>query len=316
MSQDNHIASNAVEQMIFEMFKTQQRQHRWWRMRFIISSLFILLMGFSFIIKPACVFKNQPSINTSSPIHPHIGLIHLKGPIGEGNFFSTKNTSDRIIHNLRLAFSNPKLTAVILRVNSPGGSGVQAAHIYDEIQYLRKTHPTIPILAVCDDLCTSAAYWAASACNKIYASPASLVGSIGVISEGMGYVKQLDKGGIERRVFKSGQNKDFLDPYSPLNPEHVRIMEGLLSDGHQQFIEAVKIGRGKRLKSVDQNKTLLFSGRMWTGRQALTLGLIDGLGSMHAVARDRLKITNIVDYTTQPHFLHQLTGLMSTTPGA
>jgi protease-4 len=315
VSSENHSTSPAVEQMILEMFKAQQTQQRWWRIRFIVSMLLITFISLSFFIKPTRLFRPQPAVKINSPMHPHIGLIRVMGGIYEGYLFSSRNSADQIIRSLRLAYSNPNLTAIILRINSPGGSGVQAAQVYEEIQYLRKTHPKIPVLAVCDDVCASAAYWVAVGCNQIYANPVSLVGSIGTISEGMGYVKQLDKGGIERRLFKAGKNKDFLDPYSPLNPEHVRIMEGILSDGHKEFIKAVKLGRGSRLKHLDKNADMLFSGQIWTGRQALGLGLIDGLGSIHTVTRDVLKMANIVDYTIQPHFLHQLTSVINTTTG-
>lgn len=314
VSQDNHSVSPAAEHIIFEIFKTQQRQHRWWRVRFIISTVFILLMGFAFTVKSVRSFRSASAIQENSPVHPHIGLINMKGLLHEGHLFSSKSSADHVVYSLRAAFANPKIVAVILRVNSRGGSGVQAAQIYDEIQYLRQKHPKVPIIAVCDDWCTSGAYWVVSACNQIYANPVSIVGSIGVLSEGMGYVKQLANGGIERRVFKAGRNKDFLDPYRPLNPEHVRIMKSLLSDSHQQFIKAVKVGRGKQLKQFNKNEDVLFSGQPWTGNQALSLGLIDGFGSVYSVTRDQFNMTNLVDYTVQPHFLHQLTSIVSSLP--
>lgn len=295
-------SQHSMESMVYKIFRNQQRQKWWGRIKLGITALAIIMVSAGIFIQSNRSFNRHVlSIAEGTPSKPHIALIDVKGIINDISEVSSQlSTSDSIIRSLRKAYKNPKLAAIILRINSPGGSGVQSAQIYEEIRYQKKRHAHIPIIAVCESTCASAAYYIASACDSIYANPSSIVGSIGVILPGIGFVDSLKKIGAERRLFTSGKNKALLDPLSPLKPEHVKIVETILLDMHQQFIDAVKAGRGDRLKDLEKNEATLFSGQFWTGRQALPLGLIDGFGSLHSVTRDILKLTNIVDYTLKP----------------
>ena len=181
----------------------------------------------------------------------------------------------------------------MLRINSPGGSPVQSGIIYDEIRRLRALHPDTPMYAVVEDICASGGYYIASAADKIYVDKASLVGSIGVLMDNFGFVDAMHKLGVERRVFTSGDNKAFLDPFSPLEPRQVEHAKALLGEIHQQFIEVVRKGRGKRLADSPD----VFSGLIWTGAKSIELGLTDGFGSLDYVAREVIKAEQIVDYT-------------------
>jgi protease-4 len=183
-----------------------------------------------------------------------------------------------------------------LRINSPGGSPVQSGYVFDEIKRLREIHAEKPLYAVISDIGASGAYYIAAAADQIYADKASLVGSIGVVASGFGFVDTLEKLGVERRLYTSGNHKGFLDPFSEEKPEEVEFWKGVLSSTHEQFISKVKEGRGDRLKI---NETT-FSGLIWNGEQALEMGLIDGLGSAGFVARDIVGAEEIVDFTPQP----------------
>ena len=194
---------------------------------------------------------------------------------------------------LRDAFEDTNTRGVILRINSPGGSPVQSGYVYDEIMRLKGLYPNVKVYAVISDIGASGAYYIAAAADEIYADKASLVGSIGVISSSFGFVDALDKLGVERRVFTSGENKAFLDPFSPLKKTDKAFWQNVLSVTHKQFIAQVKKGRGDRLKSTSK----VFSGLIWTGEQALEMGLVDGLGSTGFVAREVIGEENIVDFT-------------------
>lgn len=204
-------------------------------------------------------------------------------------------TADDVIPALKDAFRESNAKAVLLRINSPGGTPVQAGTLYKEIRRLREKHPEKKVYAVITDIGASGAYYVAAAADEIYADPSSLIGSIGVISDGFGFVDAMSKVGVERRVITAGKNKGFMDPFSPLNPEHKAFMEEVLRNVHQQFVGAVKQGRGARLKDDPE----LFSGLVWSGEQALSLGLIDGFGSPGSVARDVIRQSRMVDYSTE-----------------
>jgi protease-4 len=220
-------------------------------------------------------------------------------------------SADLIVTGLRNAFDADGVKAVILRINSPGGSPVQSGYVYDEIMRLRELNPDIPVYAVISDLGASGAYYIAAAASEIYADKASLVGSIGVVGSGFGFVDAMEKLGVERRQFTAGEHKAFLDPFTPLNKEEKAFWEGVLSTTHEQFITQVKKGRGDRL--ADDAK--LFSGLVWTGEQALSLGLIDGLGSSSYVARELVGAEKIVDFTPQPTPLEALVGRFGASMG-
>jgi protease-4 len=228
----------------------------------------------------------------------HTAVVDVSGPIMNGE----KASADTIITALRNAFKAEHSQAVILRINSPGGSPVQSGYVYDEIKRLRGLYPQKKLYAVITDIGASGAYYMAAAADEIYADKASLVGSIGVISSGFGFVELIDKIGIERRTFTAGENKAFLDPFSPLKQEDKSFWQTVLATTHQQFINQVRAGRGERLKGGDE----LFSGLVWTGEQALELGLIDGLGSTSMVAREIVGVEKMVDYTARPQPLERI----------
>ena len=194
------------------------------------------------------------------------------------------------------------MKGVILRINSPGGSPVQAGIINDEIQRLRKLHPNIPMYAVVEDVCASGGYYIAVAADKIYVDKASIVGSIGVRMDSFGFTGTMEKLGVERRVLTAGDNKDFLDPFLPLQEKDVTHAKTLLEEIHKQFIDVVKKGRGTRLKDSPE----LFSGLFWVGSKSVELGLADGLGSVDFVARDVIKAEEIVDFTRKENVAERL----------
>jgi protease-4 len=233
----------------------------------------------------------------------HTALVELKGVISDTGDAS----ADNVVGALRDAFADKHTRGVILRINSPGGSPVQAGYINDEIHRLRKQYPKIPLYAVVTDICASGGYYVAVAADKIYADKASIVGSIGVRMSGLstfGFVDAMKKLGIERRMLAAGTDKAMLDPFSPLKENEVKHVTTLLENIRQQFIDVVKEGRGKRLKGDDQT---LFNGFYWTGQEALSLGLVDGLANSSTVAREVIGAEKIVDYTRRPSPLERLT---------
>jgi len=202
-------------------------------------------------------------------------------------------SADNIVGALRRAFEEENSVAVIMRINSPGGSPVQSGYVYDEMQRLREKHPDKKLYAVISDVGASGAYYMAAAADEIYADKASLVGSIGVVAGGFGFTGAMDKLGVDRRLYTAGENKAFLDPFSPEKEQDVEFWQDVLETTHRQFIESVREGRGDRLADNEQ----MFSGLVWSGEQALELGLIDGLGSTSHVARQIVGQEELVDYS-------------------
>ena len=228
----------------------------------------------------------------------HTALVDLRGVIG----VESRASADRMIHALNAAFKDKHTQGVVLRINSPGGSPVQSGYINDEIRRLRAKYPDIPLHAVVQDLCASGGYYVAVAADRIYVDKASLVGSIGVIISGFGFTGTMEKLGVDRRAYTSGENKDFLDPFAPENPAHRAHAERMIGEIHQQFVKVVRDGRGKRLRESPE----IFSGLVWTGERAVELGLADGFGSLDSVARDVFKAENVVDFTPEDNYLEQL----------
>ena len=220
---------------------------------------------------------------------PH--LVELRGVIAADG----QASADNITAGLQAAFKDDNTQGVILRINSPGGSPVQAGYINDEIRRLRALYPKIPMYAVVEDICASGGYYVAVAADKIYVDKASIVGSIGVVMDGFGFVGAMEKLGVERRAITAGENKRFLDPFSTLTPAHREYAEKMLGEIHQQFITVVRNGRGKRLKETPD----IFSGLIWVGEKSVELGLADALGNVESVARDVIKAEDVVDFT--PH---------------
>lgn len=229
----------------------------------------------------------------------HTALVDLQGVIA-----SDQVSADAIIASLQSAFEDKKTRGVILRINSPGGSPVHAGQIYDEIKRLRAKYPNIPLYAVVDDICASGGYYVAAGADKIFVDKASIVGSIGVLMDGFGFTKTMEKLGVERRLLTAGENKGFLDPFSPIDPKQQAYAKQMLEEIHGQFIAVVREGRGKRLKETPET----FSGLVWSGQKSIELGLADAYGTVESVARDVIKAEDIVDYTQQDSLIDRLAG--------
>src|SRR5687767_10354049 len=219
----------------------------------------------------------------------HTAMVEVSGLIAPG----TDASAERVTTALQAAFKDKNTQGVVVRINSPGGSPVQAQAIYDEMKRLRKKHPNVPLYAVVEDVCASGGYFVAAGADSLYVGKASIVGSIGVLMNGFGFTGLMEKLGVERRLITAGENKGMLDPFSPLDEKDKEHVKTLMADIHQQFIGVVKEGRGKRLKESPE----IFSGLIWTGQKSVDLGLADGFGSLESVARDVVKAEEIVDFT-------------------
>ena len=239
-----------------------------------------------FIALVAYLFGSDSASTTSST--EHTAVVELKGEIASG----ADASAEYVIAALRTAFEDDGAKAVVMLINSPGGSPVQAGMINDEIMRLKALHKK-PMYAVVEESCASAAYYIASAADSIYVDKASIVGSIGVLMDGFGFTGTMEKLGVERRLLTAGANKGMLDPFSPMNPQQKAFAQQMLGQIHQQFIDVVRKGRGDRLKENQDT----FSGLFWTGQEAVKLGLADGLGSLDQVARDVVGAEEVVDYT-------------------
>lgn len=274
-----------IEKLAFSAIK-EQRRARFWSIFFkslTFVYLFILLfIAMDWIGKGADVGRD------------HTALINIQGVIGSDDEVS----ADSVISSLQSAYENKRTKGLILRINSPGGSPVQAGIINDEIKRQRKLHPNIPVYAVVEDICASGGYYIAVAADKIYVDKASIVGSIGVLMDGFGFTGAMQKLGVERRLLTAGENKAILDPFSPLNKKHQEFVQKLLNQIHQQFIAVVREGRGARLKETPE----MFSGLFWSGETSIKMGLADAIGNSDFVAREVIKEENIVDFTTQENF--------------
>jgi len=279
-----------VTQLAYASIREQRRARRWGI--FFKLLLFVYLFSLLFSYLPADFGSKFGAVSK------HTAEVEINGVISD----SSQASADNIIAGLRDAFKSPGTKGVVLRCNSPGGSPVQAADVYNEIMRLRKAHPKIPVYAVVSDMCASGGYYIISAADKIYASPASLVGSIGVLMDGFGFVDTLKKFGVERRLYTAGAHKGFMDPFSPVKPSDAQHLQAMLDDIHQQFIDAVKKGRGKRLDTSAPN---LFSGWVWSGDEARKLGLIDGYGTTDSVARKVIGAKDVVDYTKRPDYFQR-----------
>ena len=278
----NKIATEAI---------TEQRRARRWSVFF---KLFIV--GYISIFTVSYLVGGWDGVSMGG--EKHTALIDISGVISA----DSQANADFIVSGLRAAFEDKNTAGIILRINSPGGSPVQAGYVNNEIYRLRAEYPDIPFYSVITDVCASGGYYIAAAADKIYADKASVVGSIGVIMSGFGFVDTIEKLGVERRLLHAGENKGFLDPFSPLKPEEVDHVETLLADIHQQFVDVVKKGRGEKL--VNDEK--IFSGLIWTGEQSLEIGLVDELASAGYVAREVIGEEEIVNFTTSDDLLDRL----------
>lgn len=275
-----------LEKTLLAGVQEQRRARRWGI--FFKTLTFIYLFGALVLFTPSLNLQQSAARSEN-----HTALIEIRGMIMADEAAS----ADNVVSSLRAAFEDAKTKGIVLRINSPGGSPVQSGYIYDEIKRLRAEHPDIKVYAVISDLGASGAYYIASAADQIYADKASLVGSIGVTAATFGFVGVMEKVGVDRRVYTSGEHKAFLDPFQPQKAEETQFWQGVLQTTHQQFIDSVKKGRGDRLKVAEHPE--LFSGLIWSGEQALELGLVDALGSSSFVAREVIGAKEIVDYTRE-----------------
>jgi protease-4 len=281
-------ALKTLEQLAFANLK-EQRATRRWKVGLRLAWLVLLALVFwqAFTFKSATIHPNLP----------HTAMVSIVGEIGS----ETEASAENVMSSMRLALEDPGSEALVLLINSPGGSPVQAGLINDEIVRLRALHNK-PIYAVVEESCASAAYYIAAAADQIYVDKASIVGSIGVLMDGFGFTGLMDKLGVERRLMTAGTNKGFLDPFSPQTEPQRKHAQALLDQIHTQFIQAVKKGRGDRLKETPE----MFSGLFWSGQQAVEMGLADSLGSLDGVARDVVKAPDVIDYTQRENVAERL----------
>jgi protease-4 len=267
----------------------EQRQARRWRnfIRLAWLAFFVFLIW-------TLSYRGTPSGDKTTP---HTAVIEIKGEIGPDQ----EASAEFIIAAAKAAFEDQSAQGVVLLINSPGGSPVQAGIVNDELRRLKAKHKK-PLYAVVEESCASAAYYIAASADRIFVDKASIVGSIGVLMEGFGFVGLMEKVGVERRLLTAGENKGFLDPFSPQTERHRVHAQQMLDQIHRQFIDVVKTGRGKRLKDAPE----LFSGLFWTGQQAVDLGLADQLGNLDFVAREVIKAEDLVDYTRHENFGEKL----------
>lgn len=270
-----------LEKIALAGIKEQRSARRWGIFFKILTFTYVTLILFF-----AIDWKGRTESMTDGK---HTALVEVSGVIGPG----TDASAERVNAALQAAFKDRNTQGVVVRVNSPGGSPVQSQNIYDEMRRLRVKYPTIPLYVVVEDMCASGGYFVAAGADRIYVNKSSLVGSIGVRMDGWGVTGLMDKLGVERRLLTAGDNKGFLDPFLPVDEKQKQHALAMLGEIHQQFINVVREGRGKRLKESPD----LFSGLVWTGQKSVDLGLADGFGSLDYVAREVIKAEDIVDFS-------------------
>jgi len=270
-----------IERLATAALKEQRRARRW--------GIFFKLLTFGYITLLIVMAMDWKAAGDVTGGKKHTAMVEVSGTIAAGG----DSSAERVIRSLQAAFKDKHTQGVVVLINSPGGSPVQAQTIYDEMKRLRKKYPDIPLYAVVEDICASGGYFVAVGADRIYVSRSSIVGSIGVLMNGFGFTGLMDKLGVERRLITAGENKAMLDPFSPLDEKHREYAVALAKDIHEQFIGVVREGRGKRLKETPD----MFSGLIWTGQKSVDLGLADGLGSLEYVAREIVKAEDIIDFT-------------------
>ncbi|MFZ6748254.1 S49 family peptidase [Undibacterium sp. Ren11W] len=269
-----------IEKLAMEALREQRLRRRW--------GIFFKFSFFALILSGFYLFSDFGARDMEN-LGRHSALVEINGAIeSEGS-----GSAQAVIPALNRAFLDANSAGVILRINSPGGSPVQAGMINDEIGRLRKEYPQKHLYVVVDEMCASGGYYIAAAADKIFVNKASVVGSIGVLMDGFGFTALMEKAGVERRLMTAGENKGFMDPFSSHSEKQKAFSQAMLNDIHQQFIEVVRKGRGQRLKETPET----FSGLFWIGSKAVEMGLADGFGSIDSVARDVLKAEDIVDYS-------------------
>lgn len=290
---------SALERLAREFLQDRQRDRRWrvfFRLMWV--GLFALFVLASFMSKPQ---------GGAAHSGPHTAVVEVRGEISG----DTEANAELLVAALKSAFEERQAKAVVLRINSPGGSPVQAGIVYDEIQRLKKLHDK-KVYAVVEEMCASGAYYIAAAADEIYTDKASIVGSIGVLMNGFGFTGLMDKVGVDRRLMTAGENKAMGDPFSPVNEKHKAYTQVMLDQIHAQFIKVVKEGRGSRLKESPE----VFSGMYWNGEQAVSMGLADHLGNIDHVAREVVKAEKLVDYTPKDNVAERLAKRFGASLGA
>jgi protease-4 len=295
--EDLHPDRKALERVLLAHVDEQRRSRRW--------GIFFKSLGFIWLfLLLAMLLAHEDGEFAPGP---HTALIELQGEIGGEDGV----LADGVIAALASAFEDKRTKGVVLRCNSPGGSPVQAGQINDEIRRLRAKYPDIPLYGVVDDLCASGGYYVLAAADRIYVDKASIVGSIGVLMDGFGFTETMKKLGVERRMLTAGENKGFLDPFSPLDEGEVAHAQAMLAEIHAQFIEVVREGRGERLKEVPG----MFSGLVWSGAKSIEIGLADEIGSLDHVAREVIKAEDVIDFTPQQTLAERLARRIGTAIG-
>ena len=291
MSEDaNKPEWQVIGQLVSSIQVEQRRTRR--------GGIFFQSITFIFLFSVLGIIMSGDDGESLLESQEHVAVVDVFGPIMAGS----EASAERLLPALADAFAAPNAKAVMLNINSPGGSPVQAGILFDELQLLKQAYPSKPLYAVIADVGASGAYYIAAVANYIYADKASTVGSIGVIGSGFGFDQLIDKLGIERRTYTAGGNKDFLDPFLPEKATQKIMFQNLLDNIHQQFITQVEVGRGGRLVHDED----LYSGVVWHGERALELGLIDGLGNLHSVARDEIGVANVVWYSPEQSPLEEV----------
>ena len=281
-------ARATLDKLMFATLEEQRTARRWRTVRSFAWLLFFVVLFWGLMS------RGSPATDKTTA---HTAVIEIKGEIASDSDAS----AEAVVASMRTAFEDSGAQAIVLLINSPGGSPVQAGIINDEIKRLRDKHKK-PVYAVVEESCASAAYYIAAATDQIFVDKASIVGSIGVLMDGFGFTGLMDKLGVERRLMTAGENKGFLDPFSPQTEKHRVFAQSMLDQVHKQFIDVVKAGRGKRLKDTPE----LFSGLFWTGQQAVEMGLADQLGNLDFVAREIVKAEELVDYTRRDNVAERL----------
>jgi len=277
-----------MEKLLFATLEEQRTARRW------RSFVRLSWLAFFIFLIWAVAYKGSPSTDKSTA---HTAVIEIKGEIGP----EAEANAEFVVAAAKAAFEDQGAQAVVLLINSPGGSPVQAGIINDELRRLKAKHKK-PLYAVVEESCASAAYYIAASADRIFVDKASIVGSIGVLMDGFGFVGIMEKVGVERRLLTAGENKGFLDPFSPQTERHRVHAQAMLDQIHKQFIDVVKAGRGKRLKETPE----LFSGLFWTGQQAVEMGLADQMGNLDYVAREVVRAEELVDYTRHENVAQKL----------
>ena len=289
----------ALEALAHDIVQERRRARRW--------SIFFRFLAFGIVVLGLLMFAGAFATRAQVCLDRCTALVDLNGEMDRDG----RASAEVVIEGLHAAFDNPRIKGVVLRINSPGGSPVQAGRIYAEMKRLRAKHPDIPLHAVVEEMAASGGYYVAAAADRIYVDPASLVGSIGVVIDSFGFVGAMEKLGVERRAITAGENKAFLDPFSPLPEKQRAYAESMLEDVHRQFVAAVKEGRGDRLKETPE----MFSGLVWNGQRAVELGLADAYGSVETVARDVFEAEEVVDFTPQEDIASRIAHRLGTEAG-